>query len=55
MNSTLGNVGFPDNSGHSQTERAFHNNSRQTEMSPLLASRLWQKRDIPSCHPGEEM
>lgn len=36
-------MGLPDNSGHSQTNRAFHNNSRQTEMSPLLASRQCRK------------
>ena len=31
MNSTLGNVGFLDNRGQSQTNGLFHNNSRQTE------------------------
>lgn len=39
MNSTPGNVGFLDNSGHSKTNGPFHNNSKQTQMSPLLAPR----------------
>lgn len=36
MNSTLGNVRFLDNSGHSQTNGPFHNHSKQTET--LLAT-----------------
>lgn len=47
MNSTLGNACFLDNSGHSQTNEPFHNRSKQTETSPLLAPWHWLKTRHP--------
>lgn len=55
MNSTPGNAGFLDNSGHSQTNGPFHNNSKQTQMSPLLAPRHWQKgASLPGALEGKK-
>ena len=46
MNSTLGNVGFLDNGGRSQTNVPFHNNTRQSQYPPLISIRVSAGRSL---------